>query len=389
MPRIMDIASVRGIAIRIHVSAIVAFCLLVLALAAVYIPAMLPRGIPQPIYWLVGYICALFLFLSTLAHELGHSLVARMRGVPVESITLVMFGGSSDIRSDNERPIDELLIAISGPGVSLVLAGLAFAARVAIPNPSQPLILFLESVLLLNIWLGVFNLVPTLPLDGGRALRGLLWQQFGDYRRATHGASLVGQVIAAGLLAAGLGLFIVSLDPAHSPVTSIFGYDPKGVAFIAVVVAWFLNSSARSAYRQLVMQGRFAGTKVSDLMSEEPATVAPWTRLDEIVTEHFLSKGERAVAVVRDDNTLVGLVAYADVNHVPRHLWPTKAAGEIMTATANLVTVGPTDSVESAIRHMAERHLNQLPVVVDGKLVGMVARVNVLRFLDPSGHVER
>src|SRR5438094_658847 len=164
----MDIASVRGIAIRVHISALIAFGMLVLPLAAVYFPAMLPRE-RAPTYWSVGFISTLFLFLSTLAHELGHSLVARLRGVPVESITLVMFGGSSDIRSDSEQPIDELLIAVSGPGVSLIVAGLAAVARLTIPNPSQPLMLFLESVLLLNIWLGAFNLVPTLPLDGGRA----------------------------------------------------------------------------------------------------------------------------------------------------------------------------------------------------------------------------
>jgi len=379
--RTYDIASVRGISIRIHVSAAIAFALLVLVLAAVYFPAMLPRE-RVPTYWSVGFISTLFLFLSTLAHELGHSLVARLRGVPVESITFVMFGGSSDIRSERERPLDELLIALSGPIVSLVLAGLAAGARTTIPNPSQPLLLFLESVLLLNIWLGVFNLVPTLPLDGGRALRGFLWQQLGDYRRATRGAGMVGQIIAGGLLATGIILFILSLDTARNPVPAILGYDTRGVAFLAIVVAWFLNSSARSAYRQLVLQGRFAGVKVSDLMLSQPPTVAPWTRLDEIMSTHFVPNGERAVAVVRDGDVLAGLVAYSDIARVSRTDWPTRAAGEVMTPLSQLVTVAPNDSVETAIRHMAEKHLNQLPVVVDGKLVGIIARVHVLQFLD-------
>jgi CBS domain-containing protein len=201
--------------------------------------------------------------------------------------------------------------------------------------------------------------------------------------------SVVGQVIAAALLAAGAALFIVSLDPAHNPIPSLLGYDPRWVAIIAVLVAWFLNSSARSAYRQIVMQGKFAGAKVSDLMTAEPPTVERWTRLDEIVTEHFLARGERAVAVVRDGNVLVGLVAYSDVSRIPRQDWPSRAAGEVMTAASDLLTVAPNDSVEAAIRHMAERHLNQLPVVVDGRLVGIIARVNVLRFIDPSGHAER
>jgi len=371
-----------------HMSALVAFGILVLLLASVYFPAILPRERPAT-YWSVSFISTLFLFLSTVAHELGHSLVARLRGVPVESITLVMFGGSSDIRSDSERPLDETFIALSGPVVSLLVAALAATARLSIPNPSQPLILFLESVLLLNIWLGAFNLVPTLPLDGGRALRGLLWQRLGDYRRATRGASMVGQIIAALVLAAGVGLFIVSLDPAHNPIPSLLGYDPRGVALVALVIAWFLNSSARSSYRRVVMQGKFAGAKVSELMTKEPPSVPPWTRLDELVTDHFVEKGERAVAVVRDNDLLVGLVAYSDVNKIPRHEWASRAAGEVMTPTTDLITITPDDSVEMAIRHMAERHLNQLPVVVDGHIVGMVARVNVLRFLDPSGRLER
>jgi Zn-dependent protease/CBS domain-containing protein len=384
----LDITSIHGIAIRAHVSALIAFFLLVFLLAGVYFPAMLPAQVAV-VYWSVAFISTLFLFLSTIAHELGHSLVARVRGIPVEAITLVMFGGSSDIRSDNERPIDEFLIAISGPLVSLVLAGIAAAARLSLPTAPPSLILFLEAVLILNVYHGVFNLLPTLPLDGGRALRGLLWQQLGDYRRATHGASIVGQFLAAILLGVGLVLFVASIDATRTPIPAILGYDPRVIGLIAIVAAWYMNSRARSAYRQIVMQGKFAGAKVSELMTAEPTAVDPWTRLDEIVSEHFLEKGERAVAVVRDDDLLVGLVAYSDVSRVPRHEWANRAAGEVMTPVASLVTVGPNDSVETAIRHMAERHLNQLPVVVDGRMVGMIARVNVLRFLDPTGGLER
>jgi Zn-dependent protease/predicted transcriptional regulator len=374
-------ASVRGIPIRAHVSAVVAFAALVFILASAYLPSMLPaeRG---PTYWSVGFISTFFLFCSTIAHELGHSLVARARGIPVTSITLVLFGGSSDIRRENEKPLDELLIAVSGPGVSLVIAALAAGARYGIPHQSQPLMLFLESVVLLNIWLGIFNLLPTLPLDGGRALRGLLWQRMGDYRRATYIASLIGRGIAAALLVVGVALFVVSLEGERSPLTSVWGYEPRLVALVAVAAAWFLNSGARSAYRQVELQGRFAGIKVADLMTPDPVTAAPWTSLDEIVAQHFLQRGERAVAVVREGDVLMGLVTFGDVRKVARSDWPSRAAGEVMTPAADLVIVLPSDPVDVAIRHMAQRHLNQLPVVTDGKLVGMIARVNVLRLLE-------
>src|SRR5690606_34320263 len=115
-------------------------------------------------------------------------------------------------------------------------------------------------------------------------------------------------------------LFVASADHTQ-PLRLPGGYDPRVIGVLLIVVAWYMNSRARSAYRQIVMQGKFAGSKVSELMSPDPATVAPWTRLDEIVSEHFLEKGERAVAVVRDDNQLVGLVAYSDVARVPRTDW--------------------------------------------------------------------
>lgn len=382
MPRTFPIATIRGIPVRAHPSAGIAFVLLLMLLAQVYFPALLPE-IGGPTHWSVGFVSTLFLFLSTVAHELGHSLVARARGIQVESITLVMFGGTSNIQRDGQKPLDELLISVSGPSTSLVLAGLAALARITIPNQSQPLMLFLESVFLLNVWLGVFNLLPTLPLDGGQAIRGLLWLQMGDYQRATRLASLAGRAVAALFLAAGIALLVVTIDVERSPISTIAGYDPRMVAVIAILVAWFINNGARAAYRQVMLQGRFAGVTVAEVMTPEPVRVTPWTSLDEVVNRHFLQRGERAVPVVRDDTVLMGLVAYSDVRRVPRPDWPKRAAGEVMTPTAQLVTVSPQDALEAAVRHMAERHLNQLPVVAaDGRLVGMIARVNVLRFLE-------
>ena len=390
VPRTFEIASLRGITIRVHLSAMIAFALLVLFLGSRTLPLILP-GHLQITHWSVGFVSTLFLFLSTIAHELGHTAVARLRGIRAEAITLFLLGGSSDIPSENEEPLDEVLIAVAGPSVSLTLAGLAAGTRLLLPAQVQtePLMLLLQGVQWLNIWLGAFNLMPTLPLDGGRALRGLLWYRLGDYRRATRVAGLTGQIVAAGLLAAGVALLIASLDTTHNPIPPILGYSPQWVAVLAILIAWFLNSSSRSAYRQLTLQGRFAGVKVSQLMTENPPSVEPWTRLDEIMAQHFIGQGERAVAVLRDQDLLMGLVAYADVNRVPRTEWPSRAAGEVMTPLGKLVTVSPSDNIEVAIRHMAEGHLNQLPVVADGRLVGMIARVNVLRFLDTGNDPSR
>jgi Zn-dependent protease/predicted transcriptional regulator len=377
----IPIFSIAGVAIRAHGTAIVAFIGLVLVLAAAYFPSVLPNEQDRT-YWSVAFISTLFLFVSTIAHELAAALVARARGIAVNSITVVFFGGSSDIKRSEERPVDELLIAIAGPGASLLVALMLVGIRLALPQPSPPMMIFLESVILLNFWLAGFNLLPTLPLDGGRALRGLLWMRTGDYSRATRIASVVGQALAAALFLGGVILFTLSLDVSRNPVPTILGFDSRPVALVALVVAWFINNSARAAYRQVVLEGRFAGVTVEVVMTTEPGTVSPWTSLEEIVTHFFLQRGERAVAVVREGNVFMGIVAYSDVRKVARNTWTEKAAGEVMTPAGRVLSVSPQDGLDIAIRHMAERHLNQLPVLAEGKLVGMVTRANILRFLE-------
>ncbi|HLE55931.1 MAG TPA: site-2 protease family protein, partial [Rhodothermia bacterium] len=286
------LTTVRGIVVRIHISAIVAFFGLLL-LASGYFPTLLPRE-QGLVSWSVAFLCTLALFLSNLAHELAHTLVARARGVPVDAVTLFLFGVSSDIDQEREQPSDEMLIAMAGPLVSLGIATVAAAIRFGLPDPRLPLALFLEAVLLLNAWLGVFNLLPTLPLDGGRVLRGFLWKQAGDYRRATRIASLVGRGIAGLLLVGSLGLLLTSLDQEKSPIPSLAGYDARVIAAAGIFLAWFLNRGAVAAYRQVELQGKVAGVSVGEVMAKEPATVEPWTSLEEIVTDHFLQRGERA-----------------------------------------------------------------------------------------------
>jgi Zn-dependent protease len=381
MLRTFPLATIRGITIRAHPSAIVAFVTLLLVLVAVYYPGTLPNERGQT-YWSVGFLTTLCLFMSVTAHELGHAIVASARGVPVSAVNLMMFSATSDIKREEEKPVDELLINIAGPAVSLLLATAAIVARLVLPGQSLPLMGFLELVLILNLWLGVFNLLPTLPLDGGLAVRGLLWHQTGDYRRATRIASLFGRGLAGLLFASGVALLIVSLDGGPIAIPAVFTYDPRVIALIIILVAWFLNTGARNAYRHVVLEQRFQGVPISRIMTPDPPTIAPSMSLEDVVNEYFLQRGERSVAVARDGDVLMGLVAYSDTRKVPRAEWGSHAAGEVMTPASQLVKVSPDDSIDVAVKHMAERHFNQLPVVRDGRLVGMIARVNVLRFLD-------
>jgi Zn-dependent protease/predicted transcriptional regulator len=384
----IQLLNIRGVTIRAHGSAAVFFVLLFFLLGTTFFPQMLPNQREQT-YWSAGFICTLWVYLSFLAHELGRTLVARWRGVPAETITLVMMGARSDVRGENARPMDEVLFSAAGPVVSLVLAVVFGVARFVLPGLSDPLMLFLESILLLNIWLGLFNLLPSLPLDGGRVVRGLVWQITDDYSRATWVATLFSRGLAFTMLLGGLVLLLAALDGERSQIPPILGFDPRVFGVITMVAAWFLNNGARGAYRQVQIQNRFRGVPVSQLMSHDPPTTVPWTRLDEVIREYFVERGERAVLVVRDENLLMGLVTYADARKVPRAEWAGRAVGEVMTPVSNLITVSPEDNVETAVRHMAERHFNQLPVVADGRIVGLIARVNVIRYLNVKEEIGR
>jgi Zn-dependent protease/predicted transcriptional regulator len=381
--KIYPLTSIAGIAIRAQASSAFAFAILLIVLATLYLPGFLPEAQAQT-RWAVAFLSTLALFLSTLARELARCIIARQRGMAVQSITFMVFGCVSDVRRDGERALDEALISGGAPLISLVIAGVIGLILALAPGLSEPLVIFLFSVFLLNLWVGLFNLLPALPLDGGRALRGILWHWTGDFARATWIASTIGRVFAAVFFLAGLALLVTSFDEAQRPFRSILGYEPRMVGIGAMLLAWFLNSGARGAQRQLALQGRFQGVTVSDIMTAEPPMVNPWTSIGELVATHFVQTGERAVAVVRDNDLLVGLVAYSDVQRVPRGEWGSHGAGEVMTAVKDLITVAPEDQIDVAVRYMAEKHLNQLPVVKNGRLVGMVARVNVLRFISPK-----
>jgi len=381
VPRTVPLVNVRGVSIRATPSSFLAFVALLFVLVNAYFPGTLPNERGQT-YWSVGFLTTFCLFLSVIVHELAHALVASARGVPVTAVTLMMFSGTSDIERDSQKPLDEALINIAGPAVSLVIATLALTARLAIPGQSLPLMGFLELVLILNLWLGVFNLLPALPLDGGHVVRGFIWYRTGDHRQATRVASLLGRLLAGLFFVGGVVLLLVSLNPGGGPVPDVFSYNPSIVAVIVILLAWFLNTGSRNAYRNAVLEHRFQGVPVSRIMTPDPHTVPAWMTIENVVNECFLQRGERSVAVVRDDDVLLGLVAYSDTRKVPRGEWGSHAVGEIMTSARDLIKVSPEESVDTAVKHMAEKHFNQLPVVENDRLVGMVARVNVLRFLD-------
>jgi len=368
MPGSFRIARIAGIDIEINASWLVILVLLTFSLAVSWFPATVPRQ-STLIYWALGFIAALLLFVSVLLHELAHSLVARARGVPVKSITLFIFGGVSDLQQEPQTPGVEFQIAIVGPLTSLAIGVVSLVTGNLI-GPNAPLVAAVLGYLgVTNVLLGAFNLIPGFPLDGGRVLRAIIWRVTGSLRRATRAATLVGQVIAYLFIVAGVFLFFG-------------GNFINGLWF--GFIGWFLLQAAQAANSQVMLESVFKGVTVGQLMSPPPLTAPANISLQQLVDGYLLPHGVRAIPVVRsDDQQLVGLVTLADIRQTPREQWPQTPVGHAMVPLERLHAVRPQQNLNDVLPLMTSRDVNQLPVVDDtGRLVGILSRDAILRYVE-------
>lgn len=352
-----------GIPIGIHVSWFVALAVITLSLAQGYFPQLYP-GWRTSAYWVAGLVAALALFLSVLLHELSHAAAARRRGLAVVSITLFIFGGVAQIRSEAESPRDEFVIAIVGPIASLLIGGTCWVVARALGPLDTPVRAILDYLAMVNVLLAGFNLLPGYPLDGGRVLRAILWGATGSVARATTIASYVGQVLAFGFIALG--------------VVQLFSGHLLGGLWIAFI-GWFLNNAAEASRQQVQTQESFAGVRVRDLMLPDPPTAGPDLPVQRFIAEYVVQRGLRALPVVVDSR-VVGIISISDVKDVPVERWDTLAIGDLMT-TEDLAVVHPADDLARALRLLAERDLNQLLVMDEGALLGMLSRSSIIRYL--------
>jgi Zn-dependent protease/predicted transcriptional regulator len=354
---------VGGIEIGIHYTWLFAFALVSWSLAAGFFPANYP-GWDAPTYWLVGIVTALALFASVLVHELSHSFVALARGHGVHSITLFIFGGVSNLETEAEDPKDEFLISVVGPLTSFALAAVCWLVLQALQPGDSSLGAVLGYLVLINVMLGVFNLLPGFPLDGGRVLRSLIWAATGSLRRATEIASYVGQ---------GFGFLLIFLG-----VSQVLGGNFLNGLWIGFI-GWFLNSAAESTRQQQVLQEGLRGARVAELMNPQPPIASQAMSVQEFIFDHVVRLGQRALLVV-DGGRLLGIVSITDAKEVPQESWSTTTVGAIMTR-APLKTVSPDAEVNSTLQLLVEGSLNQVPVVRDEQVVGMLSRADILRFL--------
>jgi Zn-dependent protease len=330
---------------------------------------------------------SILFFISVLAHEMAHSLMAIAQGIPVRNITLFLFGGVSNIEREPPSPRAEFLITIVGPITSVGLGLLFIMAAVALIGPvdaatrANPQALFAQlgpipTLLLwlgpINIILGVFNLIPGFPLDGGRILRSVLWAMTGNLRRATRWASLVGQLVAWLFIITGIAMVFGVQVP-------IFGTGVISGLWLAFI-GWFLNSAAVQSYQQVVVQDVLEGVPVGRIMRANPPMVSPLTTVADLVYNDVMGTDDHAFPVLRDGR-LVGLVTLEDVRKVPRENWERLTVAEIMTPAEKLVHVSPGDDAADAMAKLNRRDVRQLPVMENGDLVGLIRRRDLMRWL--------
>jgi Zn-dependent protease len=361
----VPLGKIFGISIRLHFSWFFIFALVTWALTTSYFPGFYPDwSLATKI--VASVIASLLFFSSILAHELMHSVVAQASGIPVKSIVLFIFGGVSQIAEEPKDPKVELRIALVGPLTSILLGGIFLAIWFALPDTAEEAAAIAAWLGLVNLLLGVFNLIPGFPLDGGRVLRSILWWRTKDLRRATKTASNMGRGLGFLFIFGGIWLIFTG-----------FWLNGLWIAFIG----WFLQNAAAGSFRQLTMQQMLQGHAAREVMTRDCLTVSPEVTIEELVNEHVLPSGHLCFAVVVGSRAQ-GLITLQDIKAVPRELWPTRRVVEVMAPFEKLKWVPPDKDLASVLSILTQEDLHQLPVVEDGNIVGMITRDNLLSFIN-------
>jgi len=381
----LRLGRVAGIEIFVDWSLLIIFSLITLSLGAGLFPAWHPDW-GSALIWTTAITAALLFFGSVLLHELSHAVVGRAHGIPIPRITLFMFGGMAHMEKEPPSWRAELYMAAVGPITSFVLGFvfLGLAKLVVGPieidpdNPQQsfgelgPTVSLLMWLGPINIILGLFNLVPGFPLDGGRILRAALWGATGDLLTATRRASIVGQGFAWVLMASGF-LMILGLR------VPIFGSGFINGLWIALI-GWFLNNAAVMSYRQLLVHQWLEHVPVMRLMHTRFVRVEPQLSLQDLVDDYLMPSGQRAFPV-EERGRFVGMICLSDLPKSPRSEWHATTVRDIMTPASKLVTLSPDQDATEALDLFGRRNVNQLPVVKDDKLLGLIRREDILTWL--------
>lgn len=355
------IGRIFGIPLEVNPTWLVVFVLVSVSLGLSYFPAFFDW--PVVLSLGMGVVTALLFFGSIVVHEMSHSLVARAGGLNISRVTLFLFGGVAQMEEEPRSPGREFVMAIAGPGASLLLSGAFFAAYAVLVAVEAPDVLWapLEYLAAINFSVALFNLLPGFPLDGGRVLRAALWAFTGDVLKATRIASRTGQVI--GWLMVGVA------------VLGVLNGMPNLIWF--GLVGWFISSIAEASYRQQLLKSRMSHVPVSAIMTPDPAVVSADITLEQLAHDYFLGGRHTRYPIVKD-GAIVGLVSLSQVKRVPREAWATTTVLSVAETDLGRLTVDAADHVDHVLVRLSTDEPGALLVVSKGMVVGIVTRADVI-----------
>jgi Zn-dependent protease/predicted transcriptional regulator len=365
------IGRIAGIRISFNWSWLIIFALVTWSLADSVFPSQNP-GLSTATYVIMGVTAAIVFFLSILLHELGHSLVARRNGMEIEGITLWLFGGVAQFKAMFKSPGAEFRIGIAGPAVSFVL-GSVFVGLAFLPIGSTPVSGTLFWLGYINLFLLVFNLLPALPLDGGRVLRAALWKAKGDFAWATKIAAACGR---------GFGYLMIV-----GGALTFFAYRSVGGIWLALI-GWFLLSAAGSETRVMHAREALAGLHVRDLMTREPVTAPADETLGEFANS-LSGLARHSTYPVVSSGDLLGLLPFGAISSRPRGEWSDRLVRDGMIGRDAVPMLDAEDSAQDALDELVAGSVGHGLVIQDEQLVGILAVSDLARVLDQRSAFRR
>jgi Zn-dependent protease/CBS domain-containing protein len=371
--RSMKMFKLLGFEVRIDASWIVIAVLVTWSLAKGAFPAWYPNLTPLT-YWTMGVVGALGLFVSIVAHEFCHSLVARKFGMPMKGITLFIFGGVAEMGDEPPTAKAEFMMAIVGPLSSLVIGGVFYliyrwGVASGWPTPVNAVNGYLAYI---NGILAAFNLLPAFPLDGGRVLRSILWGAKDNLRWATRVSSSIGAAFGIGLIFLGVLQFI--------------GGNVIGGVWM-FLIGLFLRNAAQMSYQQLLVRKALEGEPVSRFMNANPVTVQDSITVEKLV-EDYIYKYHYKMFPVMAGEKLVGCITTRQVKEIPREEWSRETIREAADPCSAENTISPSTDAIKALAMMSQGGISRLLVVDSGRLVGMVTLKDLLDFFSLKVELE-
>lgn len=358
------IGKILGIPILVNYSWFIVFGLITWTLYSYYFPSRYPH-LSSTTHLFMGVFASLLLFSSIIFHELAHCFIAQKNKLYVGCITLFVFGGVAQLKSEPSSPQVELKMAIAGPLSSLLLCILFGTAWLITMSHYEALGAIFQYILLINIILIIFNMLPAYPLDGGRVLRATIWYFNQNIKKATKYAAVVGQGFAF--------LFILW------GFTLIF-YNSRLVDGIWLIfLGWFLDQAAVSSYQQIILRKVLGDYLVKDIMTTDVRVIYPFMSLEKAANLFLLYK-HGGFPVVEGEN-IIGMLTLHDLKKVPQDLWTIKLVRDAMTSADKLHFISPYDSALEAIIQMNRQKIGRMPVVEEGNLVGIITRSDLTQVL--------